>query len=103
MARRDPPAAALQNFIAVATSPGAIVSVPLTSAGLSGSVGSAATRSHSASAADCACAGLKAPGETCTNRPINKLQAAATAPDRFIMAAIVSLRHRPSKQWQFLP
>ena len=45
------------NLIAVAMSVGAIVTMPLTSGGLSGSVGSAAIRSHKSKSADRACAG----------------------------------------------
>jgi hypothetical protein len=41
-------------LIAVAISEEAISAVPLTSAGLSGSAGSAASRSHSTRSADCA-------------------------------------------------
>jgi hypothetical protein len=51
-ARRDPADAVRQNLIAVAISDGAISLVPLTSAGLSGSAGSAAIRSHSTRSAD---------------------------------------------------
>src|SRR5450755_2155313 len=54
MARRDDADAVLQNLIAVATSVAAISAVPFTSAGLSGSAGSAASRSHSTRSADCA-------------------------------------------------
>src|ERR1700739_2357822 len=43
--------------MAVATSAGATSVTPLTTAGLSGSEGSAATRSQSTRSADCACAG----------------------------------------------
>ncbi|KTT92396.1 hypothetical protein NS44R_14570, partial [Mammaliicoccus sciuri] len=54
IARREDFAATAQYLIAVAISAGATSGTPFTSAGLSGSVGSAASRSHSTRSADCA-------------------------------------------------
>src|SRR5436190_7342330 len=56
IARRDDFAATPQYLMAVAMSAAATSFTPLTSAGLSGSEGSAARRSHSTRSAGCACA-----------------------------------------------
>src|SRR6476660_5254485 len=61
----------LQYLIAVATSDGATSATPFTSEGLSGSEGSAASRSHSTRSADCVCA---TPGATVTAIPTAKLR-----------------------------
>src|SRR5215470_11182614 len=83
MARRDDADAVRQNLIAVAMSDGAISVTPLTSFGLSGSVGSAATRSHSTRSADCARADECMNSVVSTNR--TTLQAIDTVRDRLVM------------------
>src|SRR5689334_9594314 len=91
MARRDEAEATLQNLMAVATSDWAISAVPLTSAGLSGSLGSAAIRSQRTRSADCVC-----PGELATetaisaDRPIPRLTAMNPALGRFAMSDAMS-------------
>ena len=74
--------------IAVATSDGAISAAPLTSAGLSGSVGSAASRSHSTRSADCAragdCGAVSGSADRANRRAIK------TAPDGLVMTPILS-------------
>ena len=65
------------DAIAVAMSAGEISGTPFTSAGLSGSVGSAATRSHSTRSADCAWAG----SECTASAAITKAQAIEIAND----------------------
>ena len=75
------PEAILQNLIAVATSDGAMAATPLTSFGLSGSVGSAAMRSHSTRSADCACAA------ECSDNA-NKTVANEAAPDRRMIQSL---------------
>src|SRR6266403_2106709 len=66
----------------------AMSGVPLTSAGLSGSEGSAATRSHSTRSADCACANAGA-----ASTPI----ATVTPWKSFLMGRQVAM---PSRQFQ---
>src|SRR4029077_5769126 len=83
--RRDAADATLQNLIAVATSAGAISGVPLTSLGLSGSVGSAAMRSQSTRSADCARAGELRGAGGGASKPMPKVHAIETAPNRFIV------------------
>src|SRR5215471_9609801 len=100
MARREEAAAVLQNLSAVATSPGAISATPLTSAGLSGSDGSAAMRSHSTRSADCARAGAGgAQKPASTARPSPKVQPIAAAPFRslIIMSPLAARHWRRSK------
>src|SRR5215470_17718475 len=87
MARREDEEATLQNLIAVGMSDWAISGVPLTSAGLSGSLGSAAIRSQRTRSADWVCPGRLA-RETAINaeRPIPRLIAMTPAPGRFAMS-----------------
>src|SRR5215471_15792828 len=88
MARRDEPEATLQNLIAVAMSDGAISGVPLTSTGLSGSLGSAAIRSQSTRSADCVRpAGLSNEPAISIERPIPRVRVLNPAPGRFAMYA----------------
>src|SRR5215471_107741 len=108
MARRDEPEATLQHLIAVAMSDRAISGVPLTSAGLSGSLGSAAIRSQSTRSADCAHPGVLS-NETAisTARPIPRLRATNPASGRFAMYAPLLTPHHAtleprgwtSKRW----
>src|SRR5260370_2405808 len=87
----------MQYLIAVATSDGATSEVPLTSAGLSGSEGSAASRSHSTRSADCALTGDgwdkdAAAAITITARAMRPVAAGERAWDRFLMPRIFSSR-----------
>src|SRR5262249_45435305 len=72
-----------QNLIAVVMSELAISATPLTSAGLSESLGSAAIRSHSRRSADCACTagGSQAMRSASSATP----EASETATDRAII------------------
>src|SRR4029077_2100663 len=90
MAQRDDAEATLQNLIAVAMSDWAISAVPLTSAGLSGSLGSAAIRSQRTRSADCARPGGLAEIAISTNRPTPRLIAMNPAPGRFAMSDAMS-------------
>src|SRR5262245_12133748 len=88
-------------------SDGAISDVPLTSAGLSGSVGSAARRSQSTRSADCALAercgvvasGAKMPKPNATNATPNRLviMQVDLLHDIRLPRATLSLRSRASK------
>src|SRR6478609_7438459 len=91
MARREDAEATLQNLIAVAMSDWAISAVPLTSAGLSGSLGSAAIRSQRTSSADCVCPeGLARQTAISAEKPIPRLAAMNPAPGRFAMSDAMS-------------
>src|SRR2546430_14206993 len=86
-----------QYLIAVATSDGATSGVPLTSAGLSGSEGSAASRSHSTRSADCAltCDGLAKHAAAATAiaaRAMRRAAAEESAWDRFSMTHMFASR-----------
>src|SRR5258707_10465398 len=74
--------------MAVAISEAATSGVPLTSAGLSGSAGSAASRSHSTRSADCACANVAVAAIAIAATATRPIAANEDRWDRFIMAYI---------------
>src|SRR5581483_6842951 len=88
MARREAAAATLQYLTAMAMSDGAMAATPAMSFGLSGSFGSAATRSHSTRSADCVCA---ASGASTAKR------ANATTP-RDVMSKFYGRRRLPASR-----
>src|SRR5262245_20798117 len=82
--------------MAVAMSDGAISGVPLTSRDLSGSVGSAATRSHSTRSADCGRAADGSAAAINADRPM--LQAIEAVRDRCVMTSVRVLPNEPCEE-----
>src|SRR5262249_24764223 len=84
-----------QNLIAVATSELAISATTLTSAGLSGSLGSAAVRAHRHGSGDCACTG--GGSQATTSASSATPEASETATDRAIIPRLRARRFQRGK------